>query len=632
MELAKWQREIETFKGIKSLFVLEGNINDQYIYRAEDSEENKEPSEAGDEYIRDLKETIREMFESGATKGYYRFLYINPVFGFEDIFNSGNTACEVKAAETLLKTRQEITERTNGDKKNEGHSDSKPVKNSALVREILTHRLYSDPKAEKKSTVVIFDYASRLLMSPDSMSVDDETVFLNLYYGVQNAIRENTYINTLVLIVDKYNDIPAWFYLKNPSARVVTIPEPDRESRKACAELFFPELAKDEKGMNKFVDITDGMKLREIDAVRRLMGNLGLDESRTKEAVSVYKYGFRDSPWEMMRDKLGDTGEDIVKELSKTIKGQDNALRKIANVLQRSVTGLSGMQHSAESRKPRGILFLAGPTGTGKTQTVKAVTELVFGDERAMLRFDMSEYTAEQSDQKLFGAPPGYVGYDNGGQLTNAVRNNPCCVLLFDEIEKAHPTIMDKFLQILEDGRMTDGQGNTVNFSETLIFFTSNIGISEEIVQNGRVVGRRNLVTPEETYDEIEEKVEKAMKTAFKPEVINRIGENIVVFSYIDREASDSICRASIARINDNIAKIKNYNVSVTEEVLSFLCERCMREDVRLNGGRGIGNIIETEYLNPLSDCVYNERVEKGDTVNASLEQGTIVFHKAGAV
>jgi len=149
------------------------------------------------------------------------------------------------------------------------------------------------------------------------------------------------------------------------------------------------------------------------------------------------------------------------------------------------------MQHSSESSKPRGILFLAGPTGTGKTEIVKAIAEALFEDEKTLIRFDMSEYTAEHSDQKLFGAPPGYVGYDNGGQLTNAVKNNPFSILLFDEIEKAHPNIMDKFLQILEDGRMTDGQGNTVYFSETLIFFTSNVGISRETIDpiTSRVVG-----------------------------------------------------------------------------------------------------------------------------------------------
>ncbi len=627
ISVPKWQREIEHFKGIKSAFIIEGNINDLYVAPEPDGGTG---ADSASETVSDLKNTVRKIFDRGSTKGHYRFLYVNPVFGFEDVFASGSTENEIKAAEELLKNRRAAAERTNGEKKEEGHSDNKPVKNSELVREILTHPLFPNQSEGKKSTVVIFEYASRLLTSPDSMSVDDETVFLNLYYGIQNAIRENVYINTLVLIVDKLNDIPAWFYLKSPFVRTVNVPDPDRESRTVCACEFFSELAKDRKAMDKFIDITDGMKLRELDAVRRLRLNLGFGEDRMKEVVSVYKYGFTDSPWEMMRDKLGATGDDIVKDLSARVKGQDQALRRVAGILQRSVTGLSGMQHSAEISKPRGILFLAGPTGTGKTETVKAVTELLFGDERALLRFDMSEYTAEQSDQKLFGAPPGYVGYDNGGQLTNAVRNDPCSVLLFDEIEKAHPSIMDKFLQILEDGRMTDGQGNTVYFGETLIFFTSNIGISQEIVENGKVVGRKTIVKPGETYDSIKKKVEDAMRVAFKPEVINRIGENIVVFNYIEREASDQICRSKIAKINENILKKKGYAVEAPEEILAHLCERCMDEEVRLNGGRGIGNVIEAEYLNPLSDCVFNERVERGDAVRATISNGAVVFHKAG--
>jgi len=315
--------------------------------------------------------------------------------------------------------------------------------------------------------------------------------------------------------------------------------------------------------------------------------------------------------------------------IKKRVKGQEEAIDKIVRVIKRAVVGLSGLQHSSNT-KPRGILFLAGPTGTRKTEIVKAVTELLFEDEKMLIRFDMSEYSAEHSDQKLFGAPPGYVGYDNGGQLTNAVKNNPFSVLLFDEIEKAHPNIMDKFLQILEDGRMTDGQGNTVYFTETLIFFTSNVGISKEIIDphSGKVTGRENIVTPGDPYNVIQDKVEKAMKDHFKPEVINRIGENIVVFNYIDETASKGIAQAQIENINSNLKKNNKVNVTMDKEAFDLLFSFCWQDKPRSNGGRGIGNVIEERYLNPLAEFIFDNACKEQDTVVVKTKNGALLFTK----
>ena len=188
--------------------------------------------------------------------------------------------------------------------------------------------------------------------------------------------------------------------------------------------------------------------------------------------AEFYRYGVRENKWAKISGKTIRSLED---SLHSRVLGQDHAISKVMRTVKRSVV-LKG-----NGNRPRGVLFFAGPTGTGKTETSKALGEVIFGDVSCCIRFDMSEYRQDHSDQKLLGAPPGYIGYEAGGQLTNAVRNNPFSIILFDEIEKAHPSILDKFLQILDDGRLTDGQGNTVYFSESIIIFTSNKGIIEEV-------------------------------------------------------------------------------------------------------------------------------------------------------
>ena len=223
----------------------------------------------------------------------------------------------------------------------------------------------------------------------------------------------------------------------------------------------------------------------------------------------------------------------------------------------------------------------------------------------------MSEYQQSQSDQKLLGAPPGYVGYEAGGQLTNAIREKPFSILLFDEIEKAHPSIFDKFLQILEDGRMTDGKGETVYFSECIIIFTSNLGmyVADQF-------GEKHLnISLDMPYSQMQNKLISAIKDYFKlqlgrPEILNRIGDNFVVFDFIRENVAVEILTAQLNKIKNNLLSQKKIELSWSDNVFEFLKEKAFGN--LENGGRGIGNIMEKYFINPLARYVYDNHLTEG--------------------
>ena len=222
----------------------------------------------------------------------------------------------------------------------------------------------------------------------------------------------------------------------------------------------------------------------------------------------------------------------------------------------------------------------------------------------------MSEFSAEHSDQRLIGAPPGYVGYDVGGELTNAVREKPFSVLLFDEIEKAHPRILDKFLQVLDDGVLTSGRGDRVYFSETFIVFTSNLGIYTPGPSGERIAN----VTPDETFDTVKRKVRGEIEKHFKsvlnrPEILNRIGENVIVFDFIRPEVADEIFDQMVDALLNDVGSL-GYDVSLSKSARATLRGLCLAD--LSNGGRGIRNQVEAHLINPLSRALFDSDAQTG--------------------
>lgn len=303
-QVPKWQRELLNFKGIKSTFILEGNINDIYpVFSRQGGEDVLERFAL-------LEQMIISLFESGDTEGYYDYLFCDPLFGFSDPTQTNRTAEIVNAFEKAVEQQNQEIIQLNGKAKADSHSNSKMVLNSETIRAAMTLSLAREVN-ERKSFLITLNFASRFLSSPDNMSIDETVIFMNLLYASKKAIRGNKFINTLILIVDKFNDIPAWFYLNNPNVRMITLTNPDRSIRNAYIDKYysvFNENASSEiqKVKNRFIDLTDNMKTLELSELRRLY-----DRSETKvddiaDIVTMYKYGFRDNMWLQMREKMGD--------------------------------------------------------------------------------------------------------------------------------------------------------------------------------------------------------------------------------------------------------------------------------------------------------------------------------------
>ncbi len=607
--ISKWHRELELFSAIKPLLILEGNVLDQYRYPVSGSI----PEDS-------LVPLSRYLMGYFADNGWSEIVFYSNLMGFMNPYDPSMLQRYAAAVGAKLE-KGVIPAEFKGNK-----AETAPN----LIRKAMSQ--------DRTATVTVLELASHYITTPDRMDQADVNSYNLLLQAALSAATVRTPMgrrqNLLILLVNKVNDLPAWFYLNNPVSQTITLEAPDREERKRLiAGRAFPtffdsavyrtdmpyyrehpdELAKLQE---KFVALTEGMTFTELDALRRLSKRECMPIRDLSKVIDLYKYGISENPWQTLSMESLRTAK---QDFEKRIKGQDAALERTLDVVKRAVTGMNGLS-SSNTAKPKGVLFYAGPTGVGKTETAKALAEKLFGDESACVRFDMSEYGQSHSDQKLMGAPPGYVGYEAGGQLTNAVKKNPFCILLFDEIEKAHATILDKFLQILEDGRMTDGQGNTVYFSETIIIFTSNLGIYVEDAMGNRHAN----VTMDMDYQQVQERVRQGIEDYFKlelgrPEILNRIGENIVVFDYIRRDAGEHILRAQVDKIIRRLEEQKRIRLVIGEEAYSELREAALAD--LSNGGRGIGNQVESLLINPLSRWLFdNEVLERAEVTVERFE------------
>lgn len=583
----KWQKDLAVYQDINTTFIVEGNVHDLQPWIYED-DGTCEPVPLSLYLQRYLTE-----------EGYDPVVFYNRIDGFSNPYVPDMVSTFYRNTSSDEKSSQSISAATE------------------LIRKAMSNT--------DRPTAVIVDLANTIAISPDNLSDEETEYFTRLMLASRTPMQalsvsnKKPLTNLLFLIVEKVNDIPTWFYLNNPYVRTLTISRPEKEIRDSVIDARLDTLdgikslysSERKKVKDEFVALTDGMTLVEIFGIFSLCQQKKYKVSQIRDAVKMFRYGETESQWDKLDSEKVKHAEEF---LRRRVKGQEAAIKKAASVLSRACLGMSGIQGGSSSR-PKGVLFLAGPTGTGKTELAKTIAEFVFGDESFVTRFDMSEYQQPHSDQKMLGAPPGYIGYSDGGQLTNAIKTKPFCVLLFDEIDKAHPSILDKFLQILEDGRITDSAGETMYFSEAFIIFTSNLGVVGTDPDTGE---RYQTITPKMDYCTIQKKLLSTIKDYFKftiqrPELLNRIGDNFIVFDFIREAAVNEILNLKLNAVVSNLEHEKGIKLVFGAQFKDYLLNKA-KSDLS-NGGRGIGNMVETCLVNPLAKVLIHEEWKSGDSI-----------------
>lgn len=387
-----------------------------------------------------------------------------------------------------------------------------------------------------------------------------------------------------------------------------------RRSKSLLEQLKAEEAQAEREGnLGKAAEILHGRIPRleaEIESLTGSLSEIQGEDKLLREEISQDDIASIVSSWtgipvaKMMGSEI-EKYLNLEKILSGKVIGQDDAISSVANAIRRNKTGI-GDEH-----RPLGSFLFAGPTGVGKTELAKVLSSFLFDDEKALTRIDMSEYMEKFSVSRLIGAPPGYVGYDEGGQLTEVVRRRPYCVVLFDEIEKAHPDVFNLLLQVLDDGRLTDSQGRVVDFTNTVIIMTSNLG-------------SRQLLDAEDPKAG-EDAVRQVIHSSFKPEFLNRI-DDIIVFRRLGSEQIERIVRLQLERLKARL-ETRGLELSWDESVVSFIAREGLDPDF---GARPVKRAVQNLIENPLAVNILHGQYPQGSSVHMSAPYSAIVFSSDG--
>lgn len=383
----------------------------------------------------------------------------------------------------------------------------------------------------------------------------------------------------------------------------------DAESAEAKADLSKAAEIRYGKIPNLEKDLeTKSKRLKKLQSSRRILKE-EIVESDIADVVSRWT----SIPVARMLEEEAEKLSRMEEVLKGRIKGQDEAVQKISDAVKRSRAGI------ADPNRPIGSFIFLGPTGVGKTELTKALAEFMFNDERALIRVDMSEFMEKHSVSKLIGAPPGYVGYDESGGLTEMVRHRPYSVILFDEIEKAHPEVFNVLLQVLDNGRLTDTKGRVVNFKNTVIIMTSNIGA--QYIDKMEKIGFAETATEKQEYIDVKSKVVASLKDYFRPEFLNRLDDTII-FNILSEQAIADIVKIQIAQVKTRLAD-KEIVLEISPAVINFLAKEGYNPQY---GARPLKRLIQEKILTKIAGLMISKGVLRGGMIGVDLKDGQFVF------
>lgn len=346
-------------------------------------------------------------------------------------------------------------------------------------------------------------------------------------------------------------------------------------------------------------------RLKKLQKSRRI-----LKEEITAEDIAEVVARWTGIPLAKMLEEEKEKLARMEEELEKRVIGQKEAIKKISDVIRRSRAGIS------DPNRPIGSFIFLGPTGVGKTEVTKTLAQFMFNDDKALIRVDMSEYMERHSVSKLIGSPPGYVGYDESGQLTEAIRHRPYSVILFDEIEKAHPEVFNILLQVLDEGRLTDAKGRVVNFRNSVIILTSNIG--SQHIEKMQTIGF-SMNTSDQDYQHTKEKVMESLKDHFRPEFLNRLDE-VILFDILSKDAIKEIVKLRIDVVKERLFT-KDIKLEITDDALEYLGREGYNPHY---GARPLNRLIQNKILNPVASFIISNTVSKGDVVYVSVKDNEL--------
>jgi ATP-dependent Clp protease ATP-binding subunit ClpB len=494
------------------------------------------------------------------------------------------------------------------------------IKDSALIAATtLSHRYITDRFLPDKAIDLVDEAAARLRIELDSMPLEMDEIhrkIIQLQIQEQSLKKEKDQASKeqKKLVREQIKDLEAeydemkkqWSQEKNIITEITKINEQieqtKTEEERVTREGNLERAAKLKYGIREDLKkqmITKQAELKEIQSTQKMLRQ-EVDAEDIAKIVSQWTNIPINRLLEGERTKL----LEMEQRLQKRVVGQDHALVAVADAIRRARSGIQ------DPNRPIGSFIFMGPTGVGKTETAKALAEFLFDSEDAMIRIDMSEYMEKHSISRLIGAPPGYVGYDEGGYLTEAVRRQPYSVILFDEIEKAHPDVFNVLLQILDDGRMTDGKGRTVDFKNAVLIMTSNIG--SKLMTEQR----------EENDGHLQEQISSLMKQYFRPEFLNRI-DDIITFNFLSREHIKHIVDIQIQQLNKTLAARK-ISITLSEEARDQLAENGFDSEY---GARPLKRTIQTQIQNTLAVELLKGNIIEGTTIQVETTGSGIDKH-----